>query len=128
MTIFASQARPVNPLASASFETVQQSSRRIDVAFRKQNPREFDRKTSPDHVDERMVLSRVSHDGKWTPASMVRTYADGRRASFNRTGRRWSATAIHAKRLANGPGIGFGGARLERTSGQSFQPPEAAVL
>jgi hypothetical protein len=83
----------------------------------------FNRKTSPDHVDERMVLSRVSRAGKWTPATMVQTFANGHRASYYKTGRRWSATMVHANRLANGPGIGFGGARLERTSGQSLQMP-----
>jgi hypothetical protein len=85
----------------------------------------FNMKASPDHVDERMVLSRVSHDGKWTPASMVRTYADGRRVAYHNTGHSWSATAVHARRLGDGAGAGFGEARLVRTSGQSLQMPGA---
>jgi hypothetical protein len=82
----------------------------------------FNLKTSPNHVNERMVLSRVSHAGKWTPASMVSSFADGRRESYYRTGRRWSPNRAHAQRLANSPGIGFGGARLVRTSGQLQMP------
>lgn len=87
----------------------------------------FNRHTSPNHVDERMVLSRVSHAGKWTPASMVRSFADGHRESYYRTGRYWSPTRAHAQRLANGTGIGFGAARLERTSGQLQMPAVPGV-
>jgi hypothetical protein len=82
---------------------------------------------SPNHVDERMILSRVSRAGKWTPASMVRSFADGHRDSFYKTGRRWSPTRAHAQRLANGSDIGFGGARLERTSGQLQMPGAPGV-
>jgi hypothetical protein len=83
----------------------------------------FNRKTSPDHVDERMVLSRVTRGGKWTPTTMVQTFANGHRASYYKTGRRWSANLVHANRLADGSRIGFGGVRLQRTSGQSIQMP-----
>ena len=87
----------------------------------------FNRQTSPNHVDERMVLSRVSHSGKWTPATMVSSFADGHRESYYRTGRRWSPTRVYAERLATGPGVGFGGARLVRTSGQLQMPGAPGV-
>ena len=75
----------------------------------------INRNTSPDHVDESMILSRPSH-GKWIPASMVRTYGDGRRVSYRKEGRFWSANTSYPNRMANGQvGIGFGGARLVRT-------------
>ena len=79
-------------------------------------------RTSPNHVDERMVLSRVSRAGKWTPASMVRSFADGHRDSYYKTSRGWSPNRVHAQRLADSPGIEFGGARLERTGGQLQMP------
>lgn len=87
----------------------------------------FNMNTSPDHVNERMVLSKVSRAGKWTPATMVRSFADGHRDSYYKTGRRWSPTGVHAQRVANGSGIGFGGARLERTSGQLQMPGAPGV-
>jgi hypothetical protein len=85
----------------------------------------FNRHMPPDHVDERMVLSRVSRDGRWTPASMVQTLANGHRASFYKTGHYWSAAAVHTNRRANGYGVGYGGVRMERTSGQALQMPGA---
>lgn len=78
---------------------------------------------SPDHVDERMVLSRVSRTGGWSPATMVRTLANGHRVSFYRIGHHWSANTVHPRQLADGPGIQVGGATLERTNGQSVQMP-----
>jgi len=81
------------------------------------------RQTSPDHADVRMVLSRVLRGGKWTPTNMVRTFADGHRASYYKTGRHWKATTVRAERLANGTGMSLGGATLVRTSGQSLQMP-----
>lgn len=86
----------------------------------------FNGHTSPNHLDESMILSRPSHDGKWIPASMVRTYGDGHRVSYLKEGRFWSANASYPNRMANGQaGIGFGQARLMRTSGQAFQMPGA---
>ena len=83
------------------------------------------RQTSPDHADVRMVLSRVSRGGKWTPTNMVRTFADGRHASYYKTGPPLVGNHnSRGNRLANGTGMSFGGARLERTSGQwSLQMP-----
>jgi hypothetical protein len=84
----------------------------------------FDRQTSPSHVEERLVLSRVSHAGKWTPTTMVRSFADGHRDSFYRTGHRWSSANAHEPRRAHVFGTGFG-ARMVRVRGQSFQMPGA---
>jgi hypothetical protein len=86
----------------------------------------MNRQTSPDHVDERMVLSRVSPTGKWTPASMVQKWANGDRASYVKAGRRWSPTTVHARRLASGFTAGSGAPRLTRTSGAALQMPGVA--
>ena len=87
----------------------------------------FNRQSSPDHMDERMVLSRVSRAGKWTPATMVRSFADGHRDSYYHMGSRWSSTRAHAQRTSSGGmGLHFGGARMVRASGQSLQMPGAA--
>ena len=87
----------------------------------------FNRQPSPDHMDERMVLSRVSRAGKWTPATMVRSFADGHRDSYYHIGSRWSSTRAHVQRTSSGGmGLHFGGARIVRASGQSLQMPGAA--
>ncbi len=87
----------------------------------------FNRQPLPDHMDERMVLSRVSRAGKWTPATMVRSFADGHRDSYYHVGSRWSSTRAHAQRTSSGGmGLRFGGARIVRASGQSLQMPGAA--
>jgi hypothetical protein len=79
---------------------------------------------SPNHVDERMELSRVSRDGKWTPATMVRSFADGHRDSFYHIGRRWSPNRAHAQRLSpHGLGLGFGGATLRRPAASRLRRP-----
>jgi hypothetical protein len=81
----------------------------------------------PNHVEERMVLSSVSRDGKWTPRTMARSFADGHRDSFYHTGRHWLPAGIHPQLQApRRVRSGFGGARLLRTSGQAFQMPGAA--
>lgn len=36
-----------------------------------------------------VVISHVSRTGKWTPMSMSKAYADGRREIFRRVGKRW---------------------------------------
>jgi hypothetical protein len=41
------------------------------------------------HFVQAVVVSRVSR-GKWTPASMVQTFADGRRISYRRHGWKWT--------------------------------------
>lgn len=82
---------------------------------------------SPDHVEERMVLSRLSRNGKWAPRAMVRSFADGHRESSYQAGRHWSPTGAHTQRLApRRVRSSFGGARLVRTGGHSFQMPGAA--
>lgn len=87
----------------------------------------FNRQPSPDHMDERMVLSRVSRAGKWTPATMVRSFADGHRDSYYHIGSHWSSPRAHAHRTSSGGmGLHFGGARMVRASGQSLQMPGAA--
>lgn len=83
----------------------------------------FNRQTSPGHVEEQLVLSRVSRAGKWTPATMVRSFGDGHRDSYHRTGRRWSSTRAHGPGLVNGSVVKFGGARLVRAGGESYQMP-----
>ena len=50
---------------------------------------------SPDHVDEQFILSRVSTNGKWTPDSMLRKFADGRRVRYRREGRKWMPDVLH---------------------------------
>jgi hypothetical protein len=52
------------------------------------------RKTSslrmPDkHWHETIIVSRVSSSGKWTPTSMSKRFADGRRMTYERVGRHW---------------------------------------
>lgn len=79
------------------------------------------RRVAPNHVDERMVLSQVSHSGKWTPTTMIRSFADGHRESSYLTGRRWSPNAAVAHRRSS-RNLGSGGVRLMRTGGQSFTP------
>jgi hypothetical protein len=87
----------------------------------------FNRQPLPDHMDERMVLSRVSRAGKWTPATMVRSFADGHRDSYYHLGSRWSSTRAYTQRTSSGGmGLRFGGARIVRTGGQSLQMPGAA--
>jgi len=41
------------------------------------------------HFVQAVVVSRVSH-GKWTPASMVQMFADGRRISYLKHGAKWT--------------------------------------
>ncbi|HEX3892088.1 MAG TPA: hypothetical protein VHZ28_09455 [Terracidiphilus sp.] len=87
----------------------------------------FNRQPSPDHMDERMVLSRVSRAGKWTPATMVRSFADGHRDSYYHIGSRWSSTRTHEQRTSSGGmRLHFGGARIVRASGHYLQMPGAA--
>jgi hypothetical protein len=41
-----------------------------------------------------VVVSHVSRQGKWTPAAMTKTYADGRRQTFERIGHHWSSISL----------------------------------
>jgi hypothetical protein len=86
----------------------------------------FNRPSSPNHVDESMILSRPAGNGKWERAAMMRTYGDGSRVSYHKEGRFWRANVNHPNRNANWkPGLGFGGAKFVRTSGQAIQMPGA---
>ena len=81
------------------------------------------RQASPRHLEERVVLSRRSSNGKWAPASMLKTFADGRRESYLHTGRHWSSSRVRTQtsrpRLLTaqlrGNGHAFGNAKLVRT-------------
>ena len=82
------------------------------------------RKASPEHVDERMIISQVSRSGTWTPASMIKTYADGRRLSYRRVGRGWSPTLVRGTASINRlKQPGFAWAKLHPTAWQNLQMP-----
>ena len=67
---------------------------------------------SPDHVDEQFILSRVSTSGKWTPDSMLRKFADGRRVRYRREGRKWTPDALHTAQFSPDRKPGKPGPRL----------------
>jgi len=78
-----------------------------------------------DGWNKTVVISRVSKNGKRTPVSMSRIYADGRQESYQRIGRRWiPATLTPAVFSPLRSGSGFSAPRLQRTAlgGQMMMP------
>ena len=45
------------------------------------------------HFVQAIVISRVKH-GRWTPASMVQTFADGRRITYQRRDAKWTGASV----------------------------------
>jgi hypothetical protein len=77
----------------------------------------------PDHVDEQFVLSRVSISGKWTPASMLRKFADGRRVRYRREGRKWIPDLVRTAQFSPYPSAGGTGPRLLPAGYANMQLP-----
>lgn len=74
-----------------------------------------------DGGEETVVVSRISH-GRWIPASMSRTSADGRRVTYRRRGRRW--VDARASDVNQWTGASWAGGLS--TLGTVKQPPAAA--
>jgi hypothetical protein len=84
-----------------------------------------------DGWNKTVVISRVSKNGKRTPVSMSKTYADGRQESYQRVGGRWSsATLTSAVFSPVRGGSGFSAPRLQRTAldGQMMPGAPGPVL
>ena len=80
-----------------------------------------------DGWNKTVVITRVSKSGRSTPLSMSKTYADGRRESYQRVGRRWSPVEATTPAVFSrgGAGINSRTPRLERTAwdgGQVMMP------
>jgi hypothetical protein len=78
-----------------------------------------------DGWNKTVIISRVSKNGKRTPLSMSKTYADGRQESYQRIGRCWSpATTTPAVFSPTHAGLGYGKPQLVRTTleGQMMMP------
>lgn len=78
-----------------------------------------------DGWNKTVVVSRVSKSGRSTPLSMSKTYADGRRESYQRVGRRWSPVGITPAVFSRGrAGTNYGAPRLKRAAwdGQLMMP------
>ena len=78
---------------------------------------------SPDHIDEQFILSRVSTSGKWTPDSMLRKYADGRRVRYRREGTKWIPNTLHKAQFSPNRRAGQAGPRLLSASYAGLQMP-----
>jgi hypothetical protein len=84
----------------------------------------FNRKAPSNHVDERIIVSQVSRDGKWSPTSMVNSYADGRRVSFRKHGPNWSGSLLQSAQFSRSKGSGgFVFPALRKASYEGLQMP-----
>jgi hypothetical protein len=77
-----------------------------------------------DGWNKTVVISRVSKSGRRTPISMSKTYADGRKESYQRIGGRWSpASATPAVFSRPRAGFSYAKPRLVRTAGEGQMLP-----
>ena len=77
---------------------------------------------SDKHWHETIIVSRVSRSGKWTPTSMSKRYADGRRTTYERVGHRWHPLVLTPATFSPG-GRGLAKASFRPAAWEGMQLP-----